>query len=376
MLPEFDHRGALPPGIHVCSPDEFKNRFLSNQVRRDAEGVVHDLFDYALSNGAISVLVGGSFVTTTDRPQDIDCVVLFASRDQIPRRVESLYAGRLGIDIFFASIDQPDLVNSFIKLFTTSRFGDHIGAVQVIVREGSQELWRVAAEPDENNFEVIRRIYSQRHFIERAHPKKILVTVHGIRTYADWNAEITMNASANGWTVAPFQYGFVDFDVFFNTRKSQRILDDFREFLVDVKSRYPGHISIIAHSFGTYLVWKYLTGFENEPPVSVDTLILAGSVLNENLDLEKVRDRVGYIIHEVAPNDFWAPWGKRLSLYRNPDLGKAGLQGFTKKPDFLSESRNEVFTHNNVIKRDVVVQRWLPHLEAHRKRTASLRFTI
>src|SRR6185312_14750974 len=80
MLPDFDADGSLPNGVWECTGDEFRQRFLTNKHRREYDGVILNILDFAAHYGAISVLVGGSFVTEKVDPQDFDCVILFNSR--------------------------------------------------------------------------------------------------------------------------------------------------------------------------------------------------------------------------------------------------------------------------------------------------------
>jgi hypothetical protein len=51
--------------------------------------------------------------------------------------------------------------------------------------------------------------------------------------------------------------------------------------VTDLTDRYNASASVISHSFGTYIVAKCLLGFDY-PPVSFDTWILCGAVLNPN----------------------------------------------------------------------------------------------
>jgi pimeloyl-ACP methyl ester carboxylesterase len=162
---------------------------------------------------------------------------------------------------------------SFVKLFSQSRTGQITGCVTVQLRKGSRTLWDVRQEPDENTFEIVKRAYVNRHVIERQPREKALVTIHGIRTQAEWNSEVTLIASVNGWAVAPFQYGYVDVDVFIDRHQRNEIVDRFRAFAFELKHTFDlENISIIAHSFGTYIIARYLLGFD-DPPEYVDELL-------------------------------------------------------------------------------------------------------
>jgi hypothetical protein len=98
------------------------------------------------------------------------------------------------------------------------------------------------------------------------------------------------------------------------------------------------------------------------PPL--DTVILAGSILNEDLDLNRLTGNVARIINEVAPNDPIVKFAKPASLWSDPLLGRSGDVGFTQSSSLLQQQVCQVFDHNNAILRDVVSRRW-PWLEAH-----------
>ena len=131
-----------------------------------------------------------------------------------------------------------------------------------------------------------------------------------------------------------------------------------------MRGRYDCNVSVIAHSFGTYVIGSYLYGFDFCPH-PVDTVILTGSVLNENLDLSQLRGKVAKIINEVAPNDGIVKFARPASLWSDNLLGRSGEVGFLKPSPLLQQQVCDVFDHNNVIRRDVVARRWMPWLEAN-----------
>jgi hypothetical protein len=305
---------------------------------------------------------GGSFVTSKSNPADFDCIVVFATEDQIPDRTERFDIEGTNLDVFFCALDQPNILSSFVGMFSTTREGKPSGVVKVLLRDHRGPTWEATQATDQQTLDLARTLYFNRHVVNRNDPRKALITVHGIRSHGEWNAEIAHIASSNGWIVAPFNYGYVDFSDVIKASKRQGIVDQFRDHIYDIFDRYNCRISVIAHSFGTYVVAKYLLGFD-EPPVTLDTLILTGSILSETLDLEQFNGRAFKIINEVAPNDSIVPHARAVGLWQDPLLGSSGQLGFKSQSDILEQRTCDVFTHNNVIRRDVVAKRWLPWLE-------------
>lgn len=83
MLPEFDIDGNLPPGIHHATLDEFEkrfSRFVVSDRRISLFARFNQLVAMARSSGIVNrLVVGGSFVTSTAEPNDIDVVIILSN---------------------------------------------------------------------------------------------------------------------------------------------------------------------------------------------------------------------------------------------------------------------------------------------------------
>ena len=214
MIPEFDSRGFLPFGLHLCTVGEFIERFTKGKDRNDFINPIKNIINYAANLRADSILFGGSFVSDKSNPHDIDCVILFRNELQIPPVRDRLEVGSTRVDVFFASKDNPNIVGSFLKLFGHNGFKEQVGVIEIVLNDERGSHWDVDWYPDEDTYEIVKRVYLNRRSTEMLPKNKVLVTVHGIMTHAEWNSEVTLIASANGWVVAPFQYGFITPAVF------------------------------------------------------------------------------------------------------------------------------------------------------------------
>ncbi|PHA94962.1 hypothetical protein COE79_29415 [Bacillus toyonensis] len=115
---------------------------------------------------------------------------------------------------------------------------------------------------------------------------------------------------------------------------------------------------------------SYLEGFE-EPPVTFNTIILSGAILNSSFEWEKHKGvSVGKVLNEIAPNDQWVKFMPEKFLKKllciDPLMGKAGIEGYNQECNIVKQTTNRIFTHNNVIKRDVIQNKWIPFLNANR----------
>lgn len=363
MIPSFNDHGFLPEGIHEATHREFSDRFLIGPEREVYLEPISSLISYARHYGAESIIFGGSFVSEKPNPNDVDCVLIFKNQSQIPPRIASVEIEGCGLDIFFASLDQDYIVSSFVHLLSLNWYEDLVGIVRIILSQSNKDLTTLFP-PDPDLFSAIRQTYTKRRIVSKNNRKRALITIHGIRTSADWNAEVCLNASANGWIAAPFNYGYVEATIFANMSQRREIVDKFREFAIRINKDFNvDDISVLAHSFGTYILMSYINGF-NDTPVRFGTAILTGAILNENIDLSVLSNRVSMFVNEKAPNDEWAGKAKIANFGQDKLFGKAGINGFSSAHQNLIQSSSDIFTHNNVIKRDVIVQRWLPTLEA------------
>lgn len=372
-IPEFTREGKLPTGIHICSGEEFIKSFCNDGLRRSYEKPISDILDYAKKRGAIEIFIGGSFITASNNPKDLDCVIVFNEDRYIPNNTEEVSIKGLKFDILFASLESRNLIDSYIKLFSTCRYGGNdVGLIQVDLYS-NQKTWEIRHYPDDEDFEIIKKVYNDRSLIDLKEKKGVLVSIHGLLSRAEWNKEIAPIASSQDWIFAPYTYDTNKPDLLFRSGKRSSVVDDFRDWIYELQNRFEGEISIIAHSFGTYIIAEYLEGFINEeyPPVVFNSIILTGSILNKDFDWEKYRGySVGSVYNTIAPNDEYVKYMPETELKKYIGMsqlfGRSGVEKFESKTPMLTQTSTKIFSHTNTIKRDVIETKWMPFLNANR----------
>ncbi|GAA3705103.1 hypothetical protein GCM10022421_10040 [Oceanisphaera sediminis] len=382
VIPEFTERGELPEGIHRCNGLQFIERFCQDEYRKPFAKSITDIFDFAKDRNARIVFIGGSFVTERGNPSDIDVVIVLREKDHIPSKGERLILSGKRADIMFCSEDEPKMIDAFISLFSRGRYGQKYGVIQVDLCGGNSE-WEIRHMPDDDTLEVVKRAYCQRKVIDLNESEGVLVTIHGLLSNASWNSEVVPIFSNDGWTVAPYYYGYQTPDILMRSSERKRVIDDFREWILSIKEQYcvsaDTKISVIAHSFGTYIIGAYLAGFEGDPPVGFESITLTGSILTEDYDWDSMENKfaVGHVRNEVAPNDQWVKWMPNNNwLKLDPLFGQAGVKGFNSKSELIEENSCSIYDHNNVIKRDVILKYWLPYLKANKGKYNNRAFKI
>lgn len=72
MIPPFDERGALPPGIHKATWNELEDRFGVTPWRRFLLLKLREALVQLQGAHCRTVYIDGSFVTADDAPDDFD----------------------------------------------------------------------------------------------------------------------------------------------------------------------------------------------------------------------------------------------------------------------------------------------------------------
>lgn len=368
MIPQFEKDGNLPKGIHLCSGSEFIDQFCFNEYRKGLTKSIADIFDWSFVKYATRIFIGGSFVTNNPEPNDIDCLVVFYDDNSIPHRSEMLTIASTKFDIQCCSEQSPEIIDNFLYLFMHSRIMNEVGVIEVDLR-GSGNKWEIRHYPDEDTYKIIQRAYINRHYVDHYKPNGVVVTVHGLLSTAKWNTEIAPAVTSQNWIFAPYVYDDNTPDLLVNPKKRAYVVDAFREWLYDINQRYhEAPVSVIAHSFGTYIIGAYVNGFEEFLPVQLNCIILTGSILSTQYDWDKHRGaKIARVLNEIAPNDQWVKHMPKLQwIDKDPLFGNSGVEGFTNKSSILTERKSDIFDHNNVIKRDVIEKYWLPFLMTNR----------
>lgn len=157
--------------------------------------------------------------------------------------------------------------------------------------------------------------------------RDVIILVHGIRDHALWQTEIRATLERHGFIVEATNYGrfgllrFLSPLPFFRAQAIRQISEQVRI----VKQRYPGRqLSIIAHSFGTYVVSKMLQQYFD---LRLHRVIFCGSVVPYKFTYEQIQDRFRRpIMNEVGARDPWPAIADSVTW----GYGNAGTYGFRR----------------------------------------------
>lgn len=159
--------------------------------------------------------------------------------------------------------------------------------------------------------------------------KTLCISVHGIQTYATWQHQLERSIVSNikDVEVIDFKYGYFSLFSFIipflRLAVIRKFTSDFQRVL---NNRENQRVIVFAHSFGSYVAVKSIEKIlKMKGNVSVDTLVLCGSVLKSSYNFSRIQNKTNMrIVNECGINDNIL----LLSQIFVPNTGMAGRVGF------------------------------------------------
>lgn len=310
-IPAFNKRGTLDKGIHECASEEFFERFCygTNTVRSNYKVVLEQLFAFAISRNAKSIIIGGSFITNKLKPNDLDCLLIVPNEDCCNIQTNELLSmEECDLDILLVNENCRDSIYTFLNMFSKDRLSLDVGMVEIVLDEAKDKsTW------DDYEtyycFESVlkaREAYIHRHVIRGTNKKQILVTICNKNEYLFWNYYYAPIVSSAGWIFSPFVY---------DNNNIETEVDNFKSWLSSIFYTYENELCIFADGIGTYLLARYLKDDSDYIKADFDKIILSKAILKSDFDWSKeinnyrinlvinLRDRSAEnIIKEHIPN--------------------------------------------------------------------------
>lgn len=192
-----------------------------------------------------------------------------------------------------------------------------------------------------------------------AQDQHVVILVHGIRDRALWQASVSDVLQRNGFQPENTSYGRFDLFRFlapvpffrnWAIRSLKRQLDSV------IEDNPKAKISIIAHSFGTYVFARIL---RETPQLNVHRVIFCGSVLSYDFPFEQFANRFTTpILNEVGTRDIWPAMAESVTW----GYGAAGTYGFVR-PRVRDRWHNRA-KHDYFLKsQDFCQEFWIPFLK-------------
>ncbi|MDW9439254.1 MULTISPECIES: esterase/lipase family protein [Sinorhizobium] len=188
--------------------------------------------------------------------------------------------------------------------------------------------------------------------------RHVVILVHGIRDFALWQETIGKTLERQGFTVEPTNYGRFNLLKFlapvpYFRRKA--IADVEHQIRIIRENHKDSPLSIIAHSFGTYVIARIL---QERFDLSFHRVIFCGSVLPFRFPFEQFQQRfTPPILNEVGTRDIWPAVAYSVTF----GYGYAGSYGF-RRP-LVKDRWHEGARHNYFLSKEFCQKYWTPFLK-------------
>jgi hypothetical protein len=197
--------------------------------------------------------------------------------------------------------------------------------------------------------------------------KEIVLTVHGVGSGIAWQLQITPEfGGIEGFVHHPHHYGrFPFWNVLIAGRRDAQV-DAFRRKLESLREKHPNvRPSVVAHSFGTYIVCRALMS----EVIELDRLVLCGSIVSRDYDWSAVIGKhVNKVRNEVAGSDRVVRMFRwRVLRLLVPHSGPSGIDSFTAAAtNFEQQVFPAHFHSSHFVANDHCRRYWMPFLRGTR----------
>lgn len=224
----------------------------------------------------------------------------------------------------------------------------------------------LAQRPEQPHASPTRREESHASEHSQSTRRHVVFLLHGIRTQAEWMTRVadTLQSEPSISVVRPIRYEFFDIVRFLvpGHRFRQKPVDRIKRHLRDEFSQGPTDLSVISHSFGTYIIGRIL---DQEPDIKLHRLILCGSVLPDNFDWTRIGqqqlnpDSTGHwrAVNDCGMRDKWPVFAKFMTF----GYGSSGRLGFGNS---WIKDRYFDIGHSKYFDDSFVEKYWLPYLSS------------
>jgi pimeloyl-ACP methyl ester carboxylesterase len=191
----------------------------------------------------------------------------------------------------------------------------------------------------------------------------LVLLVHGINTYAHWFDKVQPALESVGFLVVPVSYGHYSVSNFLSgskkhleqaTARLMRSCESAKARIRNERDVQDPKVSIIAHSFGTYLCAEFI---QDHPGLRWHRLIFCGSIVGDEFRFDKIADYFKYpLINEVGTKDYWPAFAAAV----NRRYGSSGSTGLHDA--YVITRWHKGHAHNTFLTPEFCRENWIPFL--------------
>lgn len=184
--------------------------------------------------------------------------------------------------------------------------------------------------------------------IEQTTGSHLIITVHGIQTYGQWQERlehlVTAEPIEGQIEFVNYKLGYFSLIAFMIPLFRWLVVRRFRKDLVKLCTHTRRRrIDLVAHSFGTHIVGWAIARLPKDTDIRINTVILAGSVLRAGFPWrDLIGTRVVRVINDCGVRDKVLLLSQFLVLF----TGMAGRTGFSGATSRVFRNRYSAFGHS------------------------------
>lgn len=188
--------------------------------------------------------------------------------------------------------------------------------------------------------------------------KKVIISLHGIRTRGSWQKDLCPFISERGWKYYPLDYGYFTALQLLCPWTHQSKAKWFRGEYNRICAENPGvRPSIVVHSFGSLILAKAI---EKYTDLTFDKIVLTGSIVPKDFDWDEIVEQKQFsnVLNIVCVKDIPVKIAKWFVI----GAGDSGGAGFTDCK-IVEERRYQKGGHSDSHGPDVYRSHVVPFLE-------------
>lgn len=275
---------------------------------------------------------------------------------------------------------QKEGLNFLRSIQTTDKYFTPIKVIGItaniqdiaIFREEFMEYTYIVYEAPINSnkwiYQVIentKKVISSNIKEELNNEDKLLISVHGIRTFGQWQNTLTNIIKENSNSIIHYSYQYNFFDLasfFFPFTRKQKADELIIKINQSINSNPDKKIYLVGHSFGTYVISRLIekNTFKNK----IELVILSGSVLPTSYEIEnKISPKVNKIINDCGVKDFVLIINK-IFVYGLGDSGRKGFVGVnnSKMINRYFNGGHSLYFESNENSINFMEENWIPYI--------------
>jgi len=343
-----DWRKRLNPALGHNAPDVFVGPIAAGEkVVAATKGATAAMLRRSYGDALAVEMEGKGFLGSVHLNPDVKASVIRGISDVLDKKAEADAGGSQDRAADSASAVAIELL---LTLAPPSNGGARIqseGATDSALNGGSQVAPEPRADP--------RPAETSRPEPARGH---VVILVHGIRDFALWQVNVEQSLDSAGFKVASTNYGrfnLIEFLLPFSYFRNRAIKEIWNQIRIIRQNNKDALISVIAHSFGTYVVAKLM---QQNFDIEFHRVIFCGSVVQYKFPFENFQNRFhAPILNEVGARDIWPAMAESLTT----GYGSAGTYGFRRalvKDRWHSGAQHGYFLNDEFCKKY-----WIPWLK-------------